>query len=229
MTGGEWHAMVLPFEASLVDVVSKLGTYVVVNKIKSASMDATSKEVTVNFGIVMDKIEAGVPFLIKPATDANWKENVNETPITFTSEVVAAPIPQDKTAAIFTGVFAKGKSLKWGYDLDGNAENGTTTTLKYKWLDPTRDAEGAWVRPKNNAHALTPMEAYLQLAAEASGARIFVEDFENGTTAIKSLNADEINGLKTSEGWYTIDGIKLQSAPVEKGVYINNGKKVVIK
>ena len=228
MTGGKWHAMVLPFEASLVDVVSKLGTYVVVNKIKSASMDATSKEVTVNFGIVMDKIEAGVPFLIKPATDANWKQNVNETPITFTSEVVAAPIPQDKIAAIFTGVFAQGKSLKWGYDLDGKAENGTTT-LKYKWLDPTRDAEGAWVRPKNNAHALTPMEAYLQLATEASGARIFVEDFENGTTAIKSLSADEINGLTTSEGWYTINGIKLQSAPVEKGVYINNGKKVVIK
>jgi hypothetical protein len=73
------------------------------------------------------------------------------------------------------------------------------------------------------------MEAFLILDPAAQGARIFVEDFENGTTAIKSLNADEINGLKVAEGWYTIDGIKLQSMPTEKGVYIQNGKKVVIK
>jgi hypothetical protein len=32
-----------------------------------------------------------------------------------------------------------------------------------------------------------------------------------------------------AEGWYTVNGIKLQSAPTEKGVYINNGKKVVVK
>ena len=225
MTGGKWHAMVLPFEVSLVDVVSKLGTYVVVNKIKSASKDANNL-VTVNFGIEMNKIEAGVPFLIKPADDSNWKQNADAAAITFTAEVEGDVQPQDKTAAIFTGVYETGKSLKWGLETDGVTENAD---MKYKWLDPSRDTEGAWVRPKNNAHQLSPMEAYLQLAADASGARIFVEDFENGTTAIKSLTADQINGLKTSDGWYTIDGIKLQSAPTEKGVYINNGKKVVLK
>ena len=219
MAGGKWHAMVLPFEVSLVDVVSKLGTYVVVNKIKSASMNDAK------VGIEMNKIEAGVPFLIKPATDANWNQNAQAQAISFTAKVEKDVQPQDKTAAIFTGVYEMNKSLKWGYDLDGEAD----ADAKYKWLNPALDAEGAWVRPKNNAHVLKPMEAYLQLAADASGARIFVEDFENGTTAIKSLSADEINGLKTSEGWYTINGIKLQSAPVEKGVYINNGKKVVIK
>ena len=182
--------------------------------------------VTVNFGIEMNKIEAGVPFLIKPAANADWKQNANAEAISFTAKVEGEVQPQDKTAAIFTGVYETGKSLKWGLETDGVTENAD---MKYKWLDPSRDTEGAWVRPKNNAHQLSPMEAYLQLAADASGARIFVEDFENGTTAIKSLSADQINGLKTSDGWYTIDGIKLQSAPTEKGVYINNGKKVVLK
>ena len=31
------------------------------------------------------------------------------------------------------------------------------------------------------------------------------------------------------DGWFTIDGKKLDKAPVRKGLYINNGRKVVVK
>ena len=55
-----------------------------------------------------------------------------------------------------------------------------------------------------------------------------IEDIENGTTAIKTLNVDTMKAY-AAEGWYTLDGIKLQNVPTEKGVYIQNGKKVVIK
>ena len=58
---------------------------------------------------------------------------------------------------------------------------------------------------------------------------ITVEDFDGQTTAIKTLNADQINGLGTNEGWYNLNGVKLQGAPTQKGIYINNGKKVIIK
>ena len=30
-------------------------------------------------------------------------------------------------------------------------------------------------------------------------------------------------------GWYTMDGVRLESKPTTKGIYINNGKKIVIK
>lgn len=29
--------------------------------------------------------------------------------------------------------------------------------------------------------------------------------------------------------WYSLDGVKLDKAPTRKGLYIHNGKKVVIK
>ena len=32
-----------------------------------------------------------------------------------------------------------------------------------------------------------------------------------------------------SEAWYTLDGVRLSGKPSTKGIYINNGKKVVIK
>ena len=72
---------------------------------------------------------------------------------------------------------------------------------------------------------LRAMSAYLKKAN--ANARIFVED-ENGTvTEIETINADGVAVAK--DGWFTLNGVKLQAAPVEKGVYINNGKKVVIK
>lgn len=32
-----------------------------------------------------------------------------------------------------------------------------------------------------------------------------------------------------SDAWYTITGVKLNGVPTSKGVFINNGRKVVIK
>ena len=37
------------------------------------------------------------------------------------------------------------------------------------------------------------------------------------------------NGQRTSGDWYDLNGRKLQGRPTKKGVYINNGRKVVIK
>lgn len=45
---------------------------------------------------------------------------------------------------------------------------------------------------------------------------------------------EEVNEVIASLGvndnsWYTINGVKLQGKPTQKGVYINGGRKVVIK
>lgn len=120
--------------------------------------------------------------------------------------------------------------------VDGKpAGEGADITDRSWWLSDT-DYEATvvandWRKPKNKPHTLAPMEAYL-VAAEGwttYAPVITVEDFDGQTTAIKTLNADKINGLNVSEGWYNLNGVKLQSAPTQKGVYINNGKKVIIK
>lgn len=50
-------------------------------------------------------------------------------------------------------------------------------------------------------------------------------DFGEGTTGINSLTP----ALSEGKGVYTLDGRKLNAMPTQKGVYIVNGKKVVIK
>ena len=65
----------------------------------------------------------------------------------------------------------------------------------------------------------------------------------NGTGAAlaRSLTMvfdDEATGIKTTDftdysdsedAWYTLDGRRLQGKPTKSGVYVNNGKKIVIK
>ena len=48
-----------------------------------------------------------------------------------------------------------------------------------------------------------------------------------GATGIDAILKD--NGIKENDKWYTIDGYMLEGKPTQKGVYIVNGIKVVIK
>jgi hypothetical protein len=38
-----------------------------------------------------------------------------------------------------------------------------------------------------------------------------------------------VNGQWSMDTWYDLNGRKLQAAPTKKGVYLFNGKKVVVK
>ena len=49
---------------------------------------------------------------------------------------------------------------------------------------------------------------------------------DDGTTGIQQIK----NGANIEKtGWYTLDGRRLESAPTRKGLYINNGKVVLVK
>ena len=50
----------------------------------------------------------------------------------------------------------------------------------------------------------------------------------NSTTGIISI-AEEPASQGAATGWYTLDGRRLSGKPTQKGIYINDGKKVVIK
>ena len=71
----------------------------------------------------------------------------------------------------------------------------------------------------------------LTAGESTSPVRAFVLNFDEGSgesTGIISVDGAEgtVNG---SDMWYTLDGRKLQGKPTQRGIYINNGKKVMIK
>ena len=62
-------------------------------------------------------------------------------------------------------------------------------------------------------------------------ARSFELNFgeDGGTTGVLQIENGELKVKTLNSGWYTLGGLKLQGEPTEKGVYIYNGKKVVLK
>ena len=69
--------------------------------------------------------------------------------------------------------------------------------------------------------------AYFLLKGEAALARAFSIDFGDGeTTGIIAIGTDR--AASTDNATYTLDGRRISKA-TQKGVYIQNGKKVIIK
>jgi len=95
-----------------------------------------------------------------------------------------------------------------------------------------------------NSAFILPLRAYLQYVgtdANNDTKKLTRQSGNNRPTSIavvlRDANGEVTNvgavsketGEITFEGWFTIDGIKLPAEPTKSGVYIHNGKKVVVK
>ena len=81
--------------------------------------------------------------------------------------------------------------------------------------------EFVWVM---DAIDIAANRAWLEIPATTTNGRALTIVFGDVTGLTTANIAKAMNG-----DWYTLDGIKLQAAPTKKGVYILNGKKVVVK
>ena len=104
--------------------------------------------------------------------------------------------------------------------------------------DFVRAKSGAKIRPTScylmwtgsepsNARALTRSAAADEELPQSITVKLISANGE--TTAIGTLDTKTGEVTFDSEAWYTLDGVRLSGKPSTKGIYINNGKKVVIK
>ena len=115
-----------------------------------------------------------------------------------------------------------------------------------KWVDGKLVEAGEFVRAKSDAK-IRPTSCYLMwTGSEPDNARALTRSAaateelpqsitvklvsaSGETTAIGTLDTKTGEVTFDSEAWYTLDGVRLSGKPGTKGIYINNGKKVVIK
>ena len=78
------------------------------------------------------------------------------------------------------------------------------------------------------AGTLAANKAYLKVTGNAPASIPFRRSIDGGegTTGIDAslVNSEEVNSV-----WYDLNGRRLQGKPSQKGVYIKNGKKIVVK
>ena len=82
----------------------------------------------------------------------------------------------------------------------------------------------------NSFRAYFQLNKGLTLSDPVSGVRSFVLNFGDEGTQVTGISQTEITEITDkADGWYTIDGRKLSEKPTVKGLYIYNGRKVMIK
>ena len=221
LLAGKWYSVVLPFEISVAKLSATMkpvsttadlnpAGYAIVNVINETKTEVNN----VHFKLEMNNIPANTPFLVKPATDVvlNFKDagtagtaEAGDNFVQFENVTIVAPednVVKTVNGVDFTGVYKQGY-LPTGASL----------------------YSGKYFTMPDDSHTI---DAFASYWLAAPGARVFVEDLENGTTVIREISTESMEAV-AADGWYTINGIKLQGVPTEKGIYINNGKKVVIK
>jgi hypothetical protein len=124
-----------------------------------------------------------------------------------------------------------GTNLLHGSDVE------TTTTgggIYYKLTygeDNSNDANVfGWYWGATGGAAFTSPAHKAWLALPSAGARMFIglpDDDE--TTGAKGLTPGPSPKGEGSDSWFTLDGRRLNGKPTTKGLYIINGKKVIIK
>ena len=93
------------------------------------------------------------------------------------------------------------------------------TSCYLKWVEPQTDYAPA--------RALTRSAAATEELPQSITVKLISASGE--TTAIGTLDTKTGEMTFDSEAWYTLDGVRLSGKPSKSGLYINNGRKVIIK
>ena len=215
MEPGQWYTMVLPFEVNTLDLVTKLQTYVIVNRLGASTTDHIS------FVLESDAIPAGEPFVIKCNKEASFA-GLEFNGVTITDEIEDYSDPKYSDNAL-VGVYA-------ATDIQSTDDQmlawlGNTKIVKTE--DPLVYRQNKWYEPYSAPKTINPFEAYLKYAPGKTAAGVRMITFEEADGTITAINGVEGENGANAEGLYRVDGVKVQGATTQKGVYIQDGKKFV--
>ena len=208
-----WNTLCLPFNIDTFSGTPLEGA--TVKTLESSAFNETDGTLTLNFSDA-SKIEAGKPYLVKWASTGG----TNLTVIQFGNVTISNTTTDVKTDEVtFKGIFSP------------YAISGEDKTILYI------DADNKLCYP-NAAMTIGACRAYFQLqdgltAGESStaGAKSIshiVLNFGDGV-ATGITNTNFTDGTDQTGGWYDLSGRRLAGQPSAKGIYINNGLKIVIK
>ena len=134
-------------------------------------------------------------------------------------KATASPVVLALTQDAATGDYSGNELL--GVDAETAQASGKTYYVLSK-----KDPNGLGFYKLKNTVNLGAHKAYLEVAT--TNAPEFL-GFEEGTTSLSEAKGDSSLFTLHSSLWYTLDGRKLQGMPTQKGLYIVNGRKVVLK
>ena len=216
-----WNTLCLPF-----DVSDFTGTPLARAIVKTLASSTYSNyvgegELTLNFTEnSLTSIEAGKPYLVKwnkTYTDILGEHNEDDAENPEFTDVTVGAVNGSTIPTFFVDFVGTLSAV----DLKANDSSKLYLGDGNKLYYPSKDMTIGSCRAFFELDGLTASDS-------SAGARTFVLNFGDGeSTRISATQNDK--GEMINDKWYTIDGRLLNGTPTQRGIYINNGKKVVIK
>ena len=207
---GKWNTLCLPFNVTLSGSVLDGAT---ARPLTAASISGSTLNLT--FGDAVSTLVAGTPYIIKWASGANI-----ENPVFCGVTIDETDRSYDNGASGKGRVRFVGTYKSTAFDGEDNSVllMGGENKLYYPTTGAGIGAQHAYFKIGENGVMLTR-----QLTD-------FSIDFgENDETTGIISTTNYTNSTNSTGAWYSIDGRKLDGKPTRNGVYVNNGRKVVIK
>ena len=213
-----WEGIALPFDVQII-------THENSGVITPFSRNDDSKHfwlrrLSSNGLVPADKMEANVPYIIAMPNSTEYSEEYNlPGRVTFSAANVTVPVTETRTLALADSTIMMASTMQ-----------RLNRSSRYYALN-VGEVRGQYLEGsvfERDYREIRPFEAYtIHNSSNPAPRFIPVKQYGNGeTTGIESL----IPSLSKGEGaWYDLNGQKLQQKPTQKGVYIRNGRKVIIK
>ena len=203
---GDWNTLCLPFAMTANQVAAQLNPTKLMTLSTSSFSGGT---LTLNFEDATT-IEAGKPYIVKWTADGANIENPIFTGVTISN----ATAPIETVSVDFIGITSP-------VTLTGGDRTklylGAANTLYYPSADVTI----------NSCRAYFELKGGISAGDLPNNIQAFVLNFGGEETDIITIENERVKS--ENESWFSIDGRKLTDKPSAKGIYINNGKKVIIK
>ena len=208
---GSWNTLCLPFDLTIAGSPLAGAT---VNTLESSSYDSSTGTLTLNFTTgSLTTLSAGIPYLVK------WESGENLVNPVFSGVTISA-IEGGSAGSMyvdFVGSFSP-------VDIEANDYAVLYLGNGNKLYYPTKN------RTMGSCRAVFRLHNGLTVGNPTAGARV--------TSFVMNLGDDETTGITTTnyanytnktDAWYDLQGRRVSGKPTAKGLYINNGKKIVIK
>ena len=200
---GNWNSLCLPF--NIDDIETSPLAEATIKELTAARIEGTMLYLTYTD---VSSIEANKSYIIK------WDSG----------DDIVNPVFKNVTLAASTYALANGLTVT-----ELGTELYTFGLYKEMSLEQSRDilylgSDDKMYYPAASGFHVGAFRTLVQLP-EGAGVNETVFEIDGTATSIEEVNGLEIIGGK----WYSIDGRELPSLPKQKGVYINNGRKVVVK
>ena len=210
----DWDVLCLPFDVTPAQLSNAFGYAVIARLVEESDDGNIHFEVTVS-----GSIPAGTPFLMNVGDTYKTKDNFRKV-VSFTGVTVKA-VEASTTVS----------------DASGNRFISTFSPVALHDSKVLYLSEGVWNSAGNFSEeepfTLKPLRCYFDFSGNTTLERpqVVIDDAcITSIIEVAGLNG-EASDRKGSQynGWYTLTGTRLTEAPTTKGIYIHQGRKVIIR